>query len=528
MNEEFFTKLKEMNWPQEFNEKLLIGNLKSNIGIATLWTFKETVAEKLNKEDYALLGHFYDKRNGIEPLIRNCLANPNIRYIFVVGNDKADSKKTLVNFFEKGFDETGLILETDAKVPKSIPREELEKLRANVKVIDICSRIGDLSNPDEYSEVLNEEMRVLKKLDPYDEPKIFEKPALEVDSFPSEKVGFIIRSKNVGEGWLKILHEVYNYGAITKMKIKDSTKVRVCTNLMCVIGEEDPDKPRMEPYFFFDEDYLKKYYDEICTDKIPEGTIYTYGSRFRAWNSKTGEKIDQIQDMIDYLKKDPLRASALAITWIVEDELTRRYLNKDMNSPCINLIHAFAPEGELHFTVFIRSNDMYRAWPLNAFGLRKLQKIMAEALGVDMGKLTTISGSAHIYEDNWEAVKELIEKEYKKTNCFYDPRGYFVIRLENTLIKVEHYSPDSQLLKEYFGSTARELNDAINSSHHPIDTFHSSYIAEELMKAEVALKENVTYTQDLPVKLKSGAEFGFTNGDVPKDLSGSCNEECSV
>lgn len=313
----------------------------------------------------------------------------------------------------------------------------------------------------------------------------------------------MVRGKKVGETWLKILRNIFDYGKITKMKENDSTYVRECINFMAVVEDEDPDEPKIEPYFRFDEKYLKEYYEEICSPKIPNGTIYTYGSRMRAWQGKDGEIIDQIADMIEYLKKDIYRKSALAITWIVEDELTRRYKNKDKNSPCIILVQPNIQEGVLHLTAYIRSNDMFRAWPLNAFGLRKLQKIIVSSFGVEMGSLTTISNSAHIYQDNWNETKELLEKYGKVTNCFYDPRGYYIIRLEEGKIKVQHLSVEGRLLKNYEGKTARAISDEINSSQHPLDSYHSFYLGEELMKAEIALSLEIEYTQELPLDLKN-------------------------
>src|SRR3989344_7069 len=353
VSEEFIKKLEEMKWPQEFHEKIKIGNLKSNVGIATLWTFQDIVYKNLNPEKYSVIGNYYDRKNALEPFIRNCLANPNIRYIILVGNDKAKSREVLVNFFEKGI-ENGKVLGTEVPLPKGIPEEDIKKLRGNVILIDIVGKITDQNSSEDYSKIINEIISGLEKKEPYAEPILYEKAALETDSFPSEKAGFLIRGNKIGEIWLKILNEVYNYGKITKMKTTDSTQVRECINLMAVVEDEDPDNPKMESYFRFDENYLKSYYDEICYDKIPEGTLYTYGSRLRAWDAKTGEKIDQISDMIEYLKKDTYRKSALAQTWIVEDELTRRYLNKDKNSPCIILVQPNIQDGVLHLTVYIR------------------------------------------------------------------------------------------------------------------------------------------------------------------------------
>lgn len=522
MNEEFLRKLEEQKWPQEFKEKLKIGNLRSNVGIATLWTFKDVVYRDLDPMSYALVGQYYDKQNALEPLMRNCLANPNIRYILVVGNDKAKSKDVLLSFFEKGI-ENGKVIGTETPIPAEIPIEEVGKLRKNVKVIDLTSQIKNLDSSEEYARVLGDCIRTLPLLEPYDEPKLFPKMALSTEKFPGEEVGFMVRGKTVGETWLKMLREIYDYGEITKMKVTDSTRIRLCVNLMAVVEDEDPEHPKMEPYFRFDESYLKSYYDEICSPHIPEGTIYTYGSRLRGWDVKDGTKIDQIQDIIEYLKPDLKRASAVAQTWIVEDELTRRYLNKDKNSPCIILVQAYAPEGKLHLTVYIRSNDMFRAWPLNAFGLRKLQKIIADGLGLEMGKLTTFSCSAHIYEDNWKDTKDILDKYHKNVNCFWDSRGYYAIQLINGAIKVKHYSADSRLLKEYEGKSAREINDTINSSQHPKDPYHLSYLGEELMKAEIALLLGIEYVQDMPLKLDS-----FKSG-CPADSEDSCStDSCSV
>lgn len=533
MDESYFDNLKNSSWPQEFREKLRIGNIKSNVGIACLWSFQEIVARNLDSEKYAVLGNFYDKRNALEPFIRNCLANPNLRYVILIGNDKSQSRSVLVNFFEKGFDESGKIIDSDSFVPRGIPSEDINKLRENVKLIDVVDKVSNLDDSDEYAKVIESVLNGLEKLEPYDSPKLYEKPALNTDSYPGESSGFLIRSRTVGETWLKLLKNIYDYGAVTKMKTNDSTQVRECVNLMAVVEDEDPDSPNMEEYFRFDEAYLKDYYNEICSSHLPEGTLYTYGSRLRAWQGKNEgkedvEKIDQIQDIIEYLKKDTYRKSAVAITWIVEDELTRRYLNKDKNSPCIDLVQPNIQDGKLHFTVYIRSNDMFRAWPLNAFGLRKLQKTIAEGLGVDMGSLTTISCSAHIYQDNWDETKELLEKYLSGTNCFYDPRGYYIINLKSGKIFVEHYSADSRLLKEYTGLKAREINDQINSSQHPIDSYHSSYLGEELMKAEIALKLGIEYIQDKSLEFSKASDVCDVSCET-SDSNGSCSDDsCAV
>ena len=496
--EDVLKEVEKLEWPIEFKEKLVVGDIKSNVGITTLWTFPDKIYDTLEKEKYALIGNYYDRQNGIAPLIRNCLANPNIRYIFILGSDKSGSKEVLLKLFEKGIDENHKIIDTEIIVEKEIPIEEINKLRENVKVFDLTNEITTdmLNDSAKITSILKQKIEGMETLQPYDMPKTFPKPKLQVNTWSSEEVALGARGKTVGEVWLEMINKINRFGKVTKMKTKDSFHVKELVNFVAVVEGEDPDTPKMYPFFRFKEEEIKPYYDEICTANIPEGTVYTYGSRLRAWVGKDEERVDQIQDIIDYLKKDIYRASAVAMTWIVEFELTRRLKNKDKNSPCVVLVHARYQDGKLHLTAYIRSNDMFRGWPLNAFGLRKLQQIIAQGLDVEMGCLTTISGSAHIYEDCWEDAKKISEEYIKQTKCKYDPRGYYIIEVKDGEIFVDHYSPDSQRLGQYHGKTAIELTNTLALHHAASDPYHYMYLGRELQKAELALKNNLAYVQD--------------------------------
>jgi len=496
--EDVLNEVRSLEWPTEFKEKLVVGDINSNIGITTLWTFPDKVYDTLEKENYAVIGNYYDRQNGITPMIRNCLANPNLRYMFILGSDKSGSKEVLLNLFEKGVDENHKIIGTEVIVDKEIPLEEIQKLRESVKLFDLTNEITtDLLNDSaKITTILKQKIAGLEPLTPYAMPRIFPKPKLNVNTWSSEVIGLSARGKTVGEVWLEMINKISRFGPVTKMKITDSFHVKELINFVAVVEDENPDNPKMYPFFRFDEEEIKPYYDEICTANIPEGTVYTYGSRLRAWVGPDKKRIDQVQDIIDYLKQDIYRASAVAMTWIVDFELTRRLKNKDKNSPCVVLVHARYQDGKLHFTAYIRSNDMFRGWPLNAFGLRKLQQIIAQGLEVEMGCLTTISGSAHIYEDCWEDAKKISEEYLKQTRCQYDPRGYYIIEVKEGEIFVDHYSPESKRLGQYHGKTAVELTDTLALHHAASDPYHYLYLGRELQKAELSLKNGLKYVQD--------------------------------
>ena len=89
-------------------------------------------------------------------------------------------------------------------------------------------------------------------------------------------------------------------------------------------------------------------------------------------------------------------------------------------SPCLNHIWVRVVENELSLTATLRSNDMFAAWPANAMGLRALQQYIRDQIQerssyhLKMGPLITISQSAHIYDDTWENVDQLIKNQYSK------------------------------------------------------------------------------------------------------------------
>lgn len=479
-----------MSWPFEYKEKLIIGDVKSNIGIATLWSIKEKIAENLDPEDYCVVANFYDVYNGLEPVLRNCLSNPYIRYILIVGADKSGSKSTLLNFFEKGFKD-GLVVGTDVNIPKDIPEEDLEKARRGIQVIDLTDRVEDQNDFKKWGRVITETIGELDKLEPYDEPKVYQKTPDIIETFPSDNTVFTAKDDYIHKVWLRILDLVNSYGVKTWTQHDESSEVRECINLVSVIYKEDPDEPKMADYFRFSKEDVMTYYKEFCTNYVPEGTSYTYGSRFR------GDE-DQIERIVEKLQENRFSKRCFATTWKPTDL-------KSATPPCVISIQVNIQSNVLYLTSYIRSNDMFRAWPMNAFGLRKIQKSISQKLDVKMGPLTIISQSAHIYKENLKDTKNIIEKHFQNTNCFYDPRGYYTIEVKeiegNKEIYVKHYSPTSKLLKEYHGKTARDVTDNINSSQPPSDSYHSTYLGSEMMKAEIAIKLGIDYTQDLDLDL---------------------------
>ncbi|ORE00214.1 hypothetical protein A0H76_1976 [Hepatospora eriocheir] len=175
-------------------------------------------------------------------------------------------------------------------------------------------------------------------------------------------------------------------------------------------------------------------------------------------------------------------------------------------------------------TCYIRSNDMYRAWPLNAFGLRMIQKNVCVELNrrinedilrenndnckfgckidtkedmVEMGSLIIISHSAHIYNENFKDVELIIKDHYKFTPCYDDPNGYYTISLNKDLIVIQHYDIKGKLMREVTGCDFNELSTKLVENLLTDDKFHLMYLGREIFKADFCLKHGIEYVQDL-------------------------------
>ena len=456
-----------------YDDMIEFGNLGSNVAITTLWTKKEQIVEAMDMSKIAIVGQLYSKTQGINAVIRNLLMNKNIRYLFVTGEDISGSGQALIDLFQKGIDEDRRIMGSASRIDKEIDLDSFEDMRKNVRVFDRRS--------SSYSTIA-EEIDSLESLPSYGGPEQFPLAEPEAPSrLPSETSAFSVSSSSIGDAWLDILKTIMNFGDLKKSQFHDDQKEVL--NMVAVIHGEDPDDPDWKPFYEFTREELNGYIPQVITKKSIEGVEYTYGQRLRDHDG-----IDQVKGIIDKIKGCRFTRRAVAFTWDVSKD------HDSSKSPCLDLIQAVVQDDKLHLTAYFRSNDMYGAWPRNAYALRKLQKIMAEGVGISMGALTTISCSAHIYSSQWNKVKDILD-EYGVPSASFDPRGNFSITLEDGKLHLRHLDHEGTVIGEIDGD-ASEILDWLEREKRVSDVSHALYLGRELQKAESALKEGRRYVQD--------------------------------
>lgn len=478
-----------MDWPLFFKDQLEIGNRESQVGICTLWTEKEKIMERIGKEEYCVIGNLYTAM-GINAMIKNILANPRIRYLVLCGKDMNKSGEALVSFMKNGIDSKRKIVGHEAYIDSSVPIDLVEKFRSNVKLIDMREREDEISN----------KISSLPELPAFMEPVFIEEEDKTFPSMPADRVCFTVRDSTIGNAWLNILDIIMKFG-----EEKDSeygVKQKEIINLVSVI---DGDDKVIAEWFRFNENDLKAYYPQMLSSSKTNGISYTYGERLFShplyhtikisdkWKNEVNITFNQIKSIIEHLKKAPYTRRAVAFTWNIELD------SKSEHPPCLTQLSWNIKNRKLYQTAVIRSNDMFGAWPLNAFALRKLQKRIAEEIGIKAGGMIIISNSAHIYEQNWKESMDILNKHFtgKSLEFETDILGYFLVSVKDGDIVVQHHLPDGRKSDyKFIGKSAIELYRKIMHEGLVSKLDHAAYLGKELARAEQALKNDKEFFQD--------------------------------
>ncbi len=471
-------------WPLYYRERIWNGSVDTGfIGIATLWTPKETLIKSISadlKKKISAVGQLYTKR-GAEYIFRNIWANPSVRYLVIWGENATDSCQPL-------FDKDTLL----DYLPDKIEDKYIDKFFSSVEIFDwrgkskekVLSDLGKLKKKDKFTA----------------EPEVFPETKPQGDQFPSEESGFRLEGKTIGEVWLQILKIILRFGhRVPRIHVYGGHE-KMLLNLMAVVTDEDIKNPKIYPFFSFDKKLLKKYFKNFFTPERGD-EAYTYGERLFSYEAD-GKVVDQVSQMTKKMKRFPYDKGALATLW--QPQIDNFPIRDPWRTPCLSLIQGFCLHDRFYLTAYFRSNDMFAAWPQNAFALRKMQTEIAERIGKKIGNLTTISHSAFI--DDGDLVRaEKIIKENKRMFCQPDPRGSLLVEVENKDIVVKHLSPESKVLAEYKvdgekPKAALKMAQVLVQHRVISQIGHALDIGEQLGRAEDAVKLGLKFEQDKMLK----------------------------
>ena len=132
-----------------------------------------------------------------------------------------------------------------------------------------------------------------------------------------------------------------------------------------------------------------------------------YGYQWRSWPDYQGGHIDQIQQIIDQLRRDPDSRRMLVSAWNVAQ------LDQMALAPCHCLMQFYVAEGRLSLQLYQRSADVFLGVPFNIASYALLLMMIARVTGLEVGDFVHTFGDVHIYRDHLEQVELQLERTPK-------------------------------------------------------------------------------------------------------------------
>lgn len=459
-------------------------NPKSNIAIATLWTRKEIVAKKIGKEHLEkvnIIGTLYSIY-GINFVIHTLAHTPNIDTLIIFGADLSGSGEALIKLFHEKKIVPGLRLLWNI--------DHIRRLLDSIEIIDLREEfrkgnwkalltiIEEKFSPGKFSrEIIPLEIK---------EP-------IGVSSWNHQLSGHYLFEYSLFRAWVKLLETIMSYGYVKETDYGEKQKQFL--NIMTVIGVFSKSYKLDEEFFeIFSPNEFENHVKSLLSTRKEEGVSYTYGERL--FKHPIGD--NQFEAFIDKLSENEKTRRAIMITW---DYLTD---STSKDPPCLILVQGDLSGKYYNHTAYFRSHDVYSAWPLNAYGQIMLASLIAEKLSeklkkeIDIGYVTILSSSAHIYEHDWKNVKEILEKYGEKVFKAFvaDPRGNFIVKVKDGEIVVEHRDWEGVIINIYRDSDPVRLVKKMRINSLLSMPEHAAYLAREIFRAYFALKEGKDYIQD--------------------------------
>lgn len=463
------------NWPVEYADQLIVGDVTSNVAICCLWSSKDRFQSTLVSMKFNVIGNLYS-RAGLNPMLRNILANPSIRYLVLAGKSLTDSDSAILDFFRRGVDEDWRVIVNGAQLDTDIPVKALNDVRKGVELIDLRN------SPNPQVE-LHDLIKRLRPLPPFSKPRQFPKSPRTIKTFPSEISGFIVRQKTIYEVWIEIIRTIMTFGHTSPTDY--GLEQKEILNLLSVIEKPQSYFDSIPDWSPFTSEDVENYVCNFLNAENREGGAYNYGFRLRSHWRK-----DQLENIVADLQRSSHSRRAVASLWDPRED------SSSSNPVCLTTIQAVIRQRKLHLMANIRSNDMFRAYPLNAVALAALQVYLARELEeVEIGPLEITSISAHIYSDCWALCEPALVDALRRTRKFErDDRGSFVFRTEDNQLVADHYSQVGDLVQTFKTRSASELSELITPFVGRVD--HALYLGREIARLAYAVDNGRPYQQD--------------------------------
>ena len=161
----------------------------------------------------------------------------------------------------------------------------------------------------------------------------------------------------------------------------------------------------------------------------PDGDLGpVYGYQWRSWPAPNGKHIDQIQEILDTIQKNPDSRRMIVSAWNVAD------IPKMALAPCHAFFQFYIADGKLSCQLYQRSADIFLGVPFNIASYALLTHMIAQQCHLGVGDFIWTGGDCHLYSNHLDQVNLQLSREpfpLAKLNIKRHPATLFDYQFED-------------------------------------------------------------------------------------------------
>lgn len=156
-------------------------------------------------------------------------------------------------------------------------------------------------------------------------------------------------------------------------------------------------------------------WDEWATEDGELGPVY--GAQWRSWQAPNGQVIDQIQQLLDDIRRTPDSRRLIVSAWnpaVLPDTRKSPRDNaadgKQALPPCHTMFQFYVADGKLSCQLYQRSGDIFLGVPFNIASYALLTLMVAQVCDLQPGEFIHTLGDAHLYSNHLEQVETQLSR----------------------------------------------------------------------------------------------------------------------
>ncbi len=129
-----------------------------------------------------------------------------------------------------------------------------------------------------------------------------------------------------------------------------------------------------------------------------------YGAQWCDWRTPDGGSINQLQGVVDAIRKNPDSRRLIVTAWN-PGEISQMAL-----PPCHAMFQFYVQQGKLSCQLYQRSADLFLGVPFNIASYALLTSMVAAVCDLEPGDFIHTFGDIHIYQNHLEQVHEQLSR----------------------------------------------------------------------------------------------------------------------